>query len=504
MTGNIWFGDYASYMGYLDKLKKIDDPAYMATMRSMWESDRKEQDEDEEYESWLLERRGNTAVLNVAGDLVNTKAWYNEYLGMVSYEEIQEALAEAGADESVDQVLMHFSTGGGTASGIKAAGDYIGFFDQNVKPVYGYTATAAFSAGYWLASSTRKITVDEMGQLGSIGAVNVHVSYKGMLDKNGVVYTILREGEFKALGHPAEDLDEKSKAYFQDKLAKANSFFIEAVVRNRNVSLASQADWGEGKTFYGREALNLGLADEVATLQDLLGRFQVSRSGDGRTIYGGTMPKEKLKAEEAQQAPAPSDNGAVAGQGLAEGHREAVAGQGLDDLNPEGRADLSAEELAKLEAGLPIDEGLVSKVAANTTSNTPEEASAGEEGEELSTQAPEMGEELKTVMAERDALAEKLQAAEDLNAQMKGIVLEAANKKVIAMGGIPMDLDFLDCATAVQHYEKVDTKFKSTFKVGQRSVSTDTSKPEVETGEGLSAAPTFAERAVAHKRKQPK
>jgi signal peptide peptidase SppA len=481
MTGNIWFGDYASYMGYLDKLKKIDDPAYMATMRSMWESDRKEQDEDEEYESWLLERRGNTAILNVAGDLVNTKAWYNEYLGMVSYEEIQEALAEAGADESVDQVLMHFSTGGGTASGIKAAGDYIGFFDQNVKPVYGYTATAAFSAGYWLASSTRKITVDEMGQLGSIGAVNVHVSYKGMLDQKGVVYTILREGEFKALGHPAEELDEKSKAYFQDKLAKANSFFIEAVVRNRNVSLASQADWGEGKTFYGREALNLGLADEVATLQDLLGRFQVSRSGDGRTIYGGTMPKEKLKAEEAQQAPAPSDNGAV-------------AGQGLDDLNPEGRADLSAEELAKLEAGLPIDEDLVSKVTANTP----------EEGEELSTQAPEMGEELKTVMAERDALAEKLQAAEELNAQMKGIVLEAANKKVIAMGGIPMDLDFLDCATAVQHYEKVDTKFKSTFKVGQRSVSPDTDKPEPETGAGLSAAPTFAERAVAHKRKQPK
>jgi signal peptide peptidase SppA len=490
MTGNIWFGDYASYMGYLDKLKKIDDPAYMATMRSMWESDRKEQDEDEEYESWLLERRGNTAILNVAGDLVNTKAWYNEYLGMVSYEEIQEALAEAGADESVDQVLMHFSTGGGTASGIKAAGDYIGFFDQNVKPVYGYTATAAFSAGYWLASSTRKITVDEMGQLGSIGAVNVHVSYKGMLDKNGVVYTILREGEFKALGHPAEDLDEKSKAYFQDKLAKANSFFIEAVVRNRNVSLASQADWGEGKTFYGREALNLGLADEVATLQDLLGRFQVSRSGDGRTIYGGTMPKEKLKAEEAQQAPAPSDNGAV-------------AGQGLDDLNPEGRADLSAEELAKLEAGLPIDDGLVAKVTT-TSPEAGEEASAGEEGEELGTQAPEMGGELKTVLAERDALAEKLQAAEELNAQMKGIVLEAANKKVIAMGGIPMDLDFLDCATAVQHYEKVDTKFKSTFKVGQRSVSPDTEKPEPETGAGLSAAPTFAERAVAHKRKQPK
>lgn len=489
MTGNIWFGDYSSYMGYLDKLKKIDDPAYMATMRSMWESDRKEQDEDEEYESWLLERRGNTAVLNVSGDLVNTKAWYNEYLGMVSYEEIQEALAEAGADDSVDQVLMHFSTGGGTASGIKAAGDYIGFFDQNVKPVYGYTATAAFSAGYWLASSTRKITVDEMGQLGSIGAVNVHVSYKGMLDKNGVVYTILREGEFKALGHPAEELDEKSKAYFQDKLAKANSFFIEAVVRNRNVSLASQADWGEGKTFYGREALNLGLADEVATLQDLLGRFQVSRSGDGRTIYGGTMPKEKLKAEEAQQAAAPSDNGAV-------------AGQGLDELNPEGRTDLSAEELAKLEAGLPIDEGLVANL---TTSNTPEageEAAAGQEGEELVNPVPEMGEELKAALAERDALAEKLQAAEELNAQMKGIVLEAANKKMIAMGGIPMDLEFLDCATAVQHYEKVDTKFKETFKVGQRSVSPDTNKLEPESGAGLSAAPTFAERVVAQKRKQ--
>lgn len=490
MTGIIWFGDYSSYMGYLEKMKKVDDPAYMTTMRSVWESDRKEHDEDEEYESWLLERKGNTAILNVAGDLVNTKAWYNKFLGMVSYEEIQEALAEAGDDDSIDQVVMNFSTGGGTASGIKAAGDYIKSFDKDVKPVYGYTATAAFSAGYWLASSTRKISVDEMGQLGSIGAVNVHVSYKGMLDKSGIVYTILREGEFKALGHPAEELDDKAKAYFQEKLSKANSFFLEAVVRNRNVSLASQADWGEGKTFYGREALGLGLADEVTTLQDLLGRFQVSRSGDGRTIYGGNMPKEKLKVTDNQQAPAPSENGAV-------------AGQGLETLNPEGRADLSAEELAKLEAGLPIDEGLVAKVTDDTP-EAGEEASSGEEGEEPVTPVPEMGEELKAALAERDALAAKLETAEQLNEKMKGIVLDAANKKMIAMGGIPMDLDFLDCETALQHYEKVDTKFKSTFKVGQRSVSPDTTKPESETGAGLSAAPTIAERAVARKRKQPK
>lgn len=485
MTGNIWFGDYASYMGYLDKMRKVDDPAYLTTMRGLWETDRKEQDEDEGYESWLLEKKDNTAVLNVSGDLVNTKAWYNAWLGLVSYQEIQEALAEAGADESVDQVVMHFSTGGGTASGIKAAGDYIEFFDQNVKPVYGYTATAAFSAGYWLASSTRKITVDEMGQLGSIGAVNVHVSYKGMLDKQGVVYTILREGEFKALGHPAEELDDKAKAYFQDKLAKANSFFLTAVMKNRGLSLSDQGQWGEGKTFYGREALALGLADEVTTLQKLLGGFHVSRTGDGRTNYGGNMPKEKLKVTDNQQAPAPSENGAV-------------AGQGLETLNPEGRADLSEEELAKLEAGIPVDGEQLDAATVEDGA----QAAEGSEPEQLPNAVPEMGEELKAVMAERDALAEKLQVAEELNTQMKGIVLDAANKKVIAMGGIPMDLDFLDCATAVQHYEKVDTKFKATFKVGQRSVSPDTAKPEPETGAGLSAGPTFAERSVAQKRKQ--
>ena len=134
-------------------------------------------EDDEELEDhWLLERQGTTGIIHVSGELTNEKAWYNEWVGLVSYTEIIEALDIAATDESLKQIVMLYHTGGGTASGIRDAGEHIKFIDKDFKPVYAYTKTAAFSAGYWLASSARNIMVEEMGQVGSIGAIATHIS----------------------------------------------------------------------------------------------------------------------------------------------------------------------------------------------------------------------------------------------------------------------------------------------------------------------------------------
>lgn len=477
MIGDIWFGDQASYLGFIDKLKLTKDPVWLTSMRGMWEDDEKRQvDQADQFDNRLLTRNGTTAVLDVSGDLVNSKNWYDSYLGLVSYEEITEALAEAGADASVEQVVMNFATGGGTANGIKSAADFIQYTDQNVKPVFGHTGSASFSAGYWLYSATRKGTVEDMGQLGSIGALNIHVSYKDMLDKEGIVYTVFREGEFKALGQPFEKLDDKAKTYLQEKLSKANGFFLDAVVRNRNISLTNQSEWGEGKTHYGREAVVLGLADEVTTLHELLGRFTKTKSGDGHLGYGGNMPKEKLK-EGDQQTPTAE---------------EVVAG-----LNPEVRENLSETQIAQLTAGVPLEDVLASAPPAEPVDLHVEIESADDVV--VFTDAAEL-QALKDQTVDLEA---KLAEVIVLNDQMKGIVLNAANAKVVALGGMPVDLSFLDTPSAVKYFEQVDTKFNDSFKVGPKSKALDLRKPDAETGEGLNAVPSAYERSFAlQKQKQ--
>lgn len=478
MIGEVWFGTQASYLGYVEKVQLLSDPNWITSMRSVWtEGDRPSQDEEERFENRLLKRVGNTAVLTVSGDLVTNKNWYDEFLGWVSYEEITEALQEAAEDESVSQIVTNFGTGGGSANGVKAAADYIQFIDQNIKPVYGHTSSAAFSAGYWLYSATRKGSVEEMGQLGSIGALNIHVSYKGMLDKAGIVYTVFREGEFKALGQPFEDLDQKTKDYFQERLSKANAFFLDAVVRNRNISLSNQGDWGEGKTHYGREAVAFGLADEVTSLHELLGRFTQTQSGDGRLRYGGNMPKEKL---EGQQSQAPTADEVVAG------------------LTPEIRENLSENQLAQIAAGIPV-EVVLGKGESETEVETEVEETLEESQDDFELKDDATAETLKAQVQE---LTGKLTAAEELNTRMKDIVLATANTKVVAMGGSPMDMSFLDTAGALKYFEQVDAKFQATYKAGPSSLPLDLKKPGKETGEGLVTTPSAYERSFAQAKKQ--
>ncbi len=486
MIGDIWFGDQASYLGFIDKIKLTKDPMWLSSMRGMWDEDQRRQTDDYEgFENRLLTRNGSTAILDVSGDLVNSKNWYDEYLGLVSYEEITEALAEAGEDEGTEQIIMNFSTGGGTANGIKSAADFIQYTDRNVKPVYGHTGSASFSAGYWLYSATRKGSVEDMGQLGSIGALNIHVSYKDMLDKEGIVFTVFREGEFKALGQPFEKLDQKTKDYFQERLSKANAFFLDAVVRNRNISLSNQSEWGEGKTHYGREAVAYGLADEVTTLHELLGRFTKTQSGDGRLRYGGNMPKEKLNEghRDQQQAQTPTTDEVVAG------------------LNPEIRENLSEEQIAQLSAGVSLEQVLGTAHAVEETTEGEElkDELTGDEVVDFSGYA-----EMTALKDQVEELTTKLEAAVQLNGQMKGIVLTAANAKVVAMGGTPVDMDFLDTANAVKYFEQVDSKFQATFKAGPKSKALDLAKPDAETGEGLSAVPSAYERSFALKKQQQK
>lgn len=485
MIGDIWFGDQASYLGFIDKMKLAKDPAWLSSMRGIWERDEdRDEEDDEQFSNRLLTRSGSTAILDVSGDLVNSKSWYDRYLGMVSYEEITEALAEAGEDESVEQVVMNFSTGGGTANGIKSAADFIQYTDRNIKPVYGHTGSASFSAGYWLYSATRKGSVEDMGQLGSIGALNIHVSYKDMLDKEGIVFTVFREGEFKALGQPFEKLDEKTKNYFQERLGKANAFFLDAVVRNRNISLSNQSEWGEGKTHYGREAVAFGLADEVTTLHELLGRFTTTQSGDGRLRYGGNMPKEKLK-EGDQQSQAPTADEVVAG------------------LTPEVRENLSEHQLAQIAAGVPVESVLadakVTTSAAEGDESEGEKLNEGVGDAEVDLNASAEFQQLKSQV---ETLTAQLTALTELNDQMKSIVLTSANTKVVAMGGSPVDMDFLDTPNAVKYFEQVDAKFKEAYQAGPKSKAPDLAKPDVETGEGLSAIPSAYERSFALSKQQ--
>lgn len=480
---NFWFGTDTSFKTYLDKLARLDNPDLVAHMRGMWETSNQSSntvtEDDEELEDhWLLERQGTTGIIHVSGELTNEKAWYNEWVGLVSYTEIIEALDIAATDESLKQIVMLYHTGGGTASGIRDAGEHIKFIDKDFKPVYAYTKTAAFSAGYWLASSARSIMVEEMGQVGSIGAIATHISYKGMLDGQGIVATVFREGEFKALGQPYEELDDKAKEHFQERLKETNAFFLDAVMTNRSLSMSQQSEWGEGKTFYGRKAVNVGLADEVISLRGLMSRFVETSSGNGRT-YFGTSDGESSMTVKDNAKPATAKPG-------------------------EAKLEVPAVPTPENGSKTNLDEAETALLAAAQELTSTEEQPEAQAAAPIPTAPAQENPELAALKEKITQLEGQLADAQELETSLKDVVVQYASFKTKALGGTPVDLSTLPTEIVLSHYHKVDEQFNNQYKRGQQSAAPNLSTAGEKATQAAPASPGYMHEAYLQKRNQTK
>ena len=316
----------------------------------------------------ILERYGDKAVVKVHGSLTNAWSWWHDVVPgyVTSYEAIRDALAIAGNEQGVNEIYMDFATGGGGVRGLDTTSEMIRRVNA-VKPVYAHTDSHSFSAGYWLASSARRVTASRMAEVGSIGTLMVLENYTDAAAKAGIKYHVFRAGEFKAIGLPFEELTEEHSAYLQDNLEKTNKFFLEHVSRHRNLMLSDQQQWGEGKTFYADEALKVGLIDRVTTLADLLGssasattlidnrRFEMLDAEKLAQIAAGADPKEVLTAEELtvylaslEGAGEPEANGEGAGEpeaGAPEAGAQALAASAdlAAALKENGRLEVKLE-----------------------------------------------------------------------------------------------------------------------------------------------------------------
>lgn len=243
----------------------------------------------------VLEMVGETPVIKVHGSLVTTFSRFHSWFpGQVtSYEAINDALAivrEYGGTE----LMMDFASGGGHVRGVDGVTKMMAKVQKAGIEIHGHTDSASMSASYWIQSGCDRITASRMAEVGSIGTMAVLKTYADTEKNMGVTFTVLKEGDFKAIGNPYEKLSDADKAYVQKGLKKANTFFLGHVALNRRLELSATDDWAEGKTFYADEAVKNGLVDQVIDLDDLIGSGASAQNPGDKRILGMKISAEKL------------------------------------------------------------------------------------------------------------------------------------------------------------------------------------------------------------------
>lgn len=216
---------------------------------------------------------GKVAVLPVFGVLAQRVGMAERASGGVSTEEIGATLDGLAADRQVSKIVMAFDSPGGSVYGVQELADKVRAVAQQ-KKVVAVADSVAASAAYWLASQASELYVTPGGQVGSIGVLAAHQDTSKAEEQAGLKTTYVTSSPHKAEHAPEAPLSPEALAELQAKVNHYHALFVKAVARGRNATEARvNADFGQGRMVTARDAVTRGMADGVATLEQVLRRL---------------------------------------------------------------------------------------------------------------------------------------------------------------------------------------------------------------------------------------
>lgn len=207
------------------------------------------------------------AVIQVAGPLTPRGSWYGSSLSGIAA-----AVTRAANDPDIAGIILDVDSPGGTVSGTPEAAAAVADA-AGKKPCVACVNTLAASAAYWIASQASEVVMTPSADVGSIGAMIMHVDYGKALEDAGIGVTIIRseQSPLKNEAHPFAPLSDEARGFLQKRANDAGADFIKAVAGGRKVTQAKvREEYGQGRVFGVREAMARGMADRVATMSDVI------------------------------------------------------------------------------------------------------------------------------------------------------------------------------------------------------------------------------------------
>jgi protease-4 len=134
------------------------------------------------------------------------------------------------------------------------------------KKVYAVVEETCASAAYYIAAAADDIYVDKASLVGSIGVLMDGFGFTGLMEKLGIERRLMTAGENKAMLDPFSPQDEEQRVYIQTMLGEIHNQFITVVKQGRGDRLKETPDTFTGLVWSGQQAVALGLADGLGSL----------------------------------------------------------------------------------------------------------------------------------------------------------------------------------------------------------------------------------------------
>ncbi|MCD6186798.1 MAG: signal peptide peptidase SppA [Desulfuromusa sp.] len=138
------------------------------------------------------------------------------------------------------------------------------------KPLIVSMGSVAASGGYYLAVAAEHIFANPGTITGSIGVIMSFQNYQELMGKVGVQTEVVKSGRFKDIGSATRSFTEADRFLLQGVIDDVHQQFVEAISAGRNMPIDRLQPFVDGRIFTGRQAKNIGLIDELGTLDDAI------------------------------------------------------------------------------------------------------------------------------------------------------------------------------------------------------------------------------------------
>ena len=226
---------------------------------------------------------GSVAVLPLRGVISQRANLITQSSGGTSAEAFGKAFMGAMESDSVKAIVLDIDSPGGSVHGISELADLI-FEARGPKPIVAVGNPEAASGAYFLGSQADEFVSIPTGLVGSIGVLTEHIDRSKAEAMAGLKTTLIAAGTFKTEGNPHEPLSTAGRQHEQSMVDSFYEMFVGAVARGRGVSPETVRDgFGQGRMLGSKAALEAGMIDRIATLEEVITGLGGGQSASGTT-----------------------------------------------------------------------------------------------------------------------------------------------------------------------------------------------------------------------------
>lgn len=231
-----------------------------------------------------------TGVLQINGPLTYRTSGWEALCGGTSYEMLKDQM-EYFVEQGAKTVVMMADSGGGEAHGMMDSANYLRkLADDNGIKIIAYVDGMSASACYGLVCIADEIVMSADSQVGSIGVLIQLMNNSKQLEKAGIERTFITAGEDKVPFAADGSFTEAFKERLQTQVDTLYEGFTGHVAEHRGLDIKA-VKGTQANVFMADEALELGLADSVMTVEE----FYDYVADAAETNKGGNTMKGALK-----------------------------------------------------------------------------------------------------------------------------------------------------------------------------------------------------------------